>query len=322
MTTGTAAKRLGLIVLIACASARCGGGSTGPSGTPAAAHDIVVTVAPTLAEADVQVSWAAATGSSSSEIDITTTLGAPVIQTTVGNATSYHWQHVAYGNYYISIKSQAGSKTLTSSLLPLQLPPLKQLIDAMFLGQGPLAQVPSNLDTAQWFGAPRGASYELLVKSTVTLASVQSAVNQLQQAVNNQLSFTITTVSTLPASPGAHQILISDTLAICGGVPPEAVGVTCGLFVDAQGLTSGKIGLSNGVGEITGVVLHELCHAIPVLSHSLTSIAYFPLIMSPSTSLNNTFSPYEIAAISAVYANTSVAPFSTRVAFRAAGLVE
>jgi hypothetical protein len=34
------------------------------------------------------------------------------------------------------------------------------------------------------------------------------------------------------------------------------------------------------------------------------------------------FSPFETAAIKAVYANGSVGPFSTRAAFRAAGLVE
>jgi hypothetical protein len=322
MTTTSVVTRVAAGLLIACASARCGQSSTTPSGSPAS--NITTSVAPTLADADVQISWTAAPGASSADVYITTTAGALVLQTGVGTAKSYHWQHAAPGNYFISIKSKVGNVTLSSSALGFQLAPLKQVIDALFFASGPMSDLKLTSDSATWTGAPRGASYDLVVLSTVAGGPLQAAVDQITQATDGQLSLTIKTVSASPSSLGPHQILITDTLTTCFGPnpPTNVIGVACGYVNDAQGRSNALIGFSPGNGQTPAVVLHEICHGLLGLSHTVGSIAYSPLIMSTTYSSQGVFSPFETAAIKAVYANGSVGPFSTRAAFRAAGLVE
>jgi hypothetical protein len=123
-----------------------------------------------------------------------------------------------------------------------------------------------------------------------------------------------------------HQILVWDDLAICSGIispgNENVIGVTCGRFVDSSG-SGGIVALSIS-GRNLAVELHELCHAVFIAQHIASSLGGVDTVMSPVNFNGNSnipFSPYELAAIRAVYAS-SVNPFSTRAQFQAAGLVE
>jgi hypothetical protein len=323
----TRATRAFLFVCIAAVSAAaCGGNPNKATTEPSAARNITSVVAPTLTDNDVQFAWIAAQNVSSSQLQIGTSTGASNILTTdVSNGTSFDWQHAAPGNYFIRVKSTSGSTTVTSAELLLTVNSLKQVIEAFFFGTGPLA-LQASAQTI-WQGAPRGSTYQLLVKSSLSLATVQQAIQQISSATNGQVTLTTTTIDTLPASVQGHQILVWDDLAICSGIispgNENVIGVTCGRFVDSSGFSGGIVALSIS-GRNLAVELHELCHAVFIAQHIASSLGGVDTVMSPVNFNGNSnipFSPYELAAIRAVYAS-SVNPFSTRAQFQAAGLVE
>ncbi len=312
---------------VALVASACGGNPNKASSQPTAARNLAETVTPTLADNDVQLSWVAAQNVDSSQIQIGTSTGASnVLTADVTGGTTFDWQHAAPGSYFIRVKSTSGSTSVTSAELLLTVNSLKQVIEALFFGTGPLALQAS--PTTIWQGAPRGSTYQLLVKSSIPLPSLQQSIQQISSATNGQVTLTTTTIDTLPSTLASHQILIWDDLAICNGIiapgNENVIGVTCARTLDSNGFNQGVIGLSIS-GRNLAVELHELCHAVFIAQHIASTLGGTDTVMSPTNFLGNStqgFSPYELAAIRAVYSNTSVGPFSTRAQFQAAGLVE
>jgi hypothetical protein len=316
-----------ILVLGALGSAACGGSPNSPSSQPTAARNLSFSIAPTLNDNDVTLTWVAAANVSTSQLQIGTATGqSSVLQTDVTNATSFDW-HVQPGTYFVRISSTSGSTNVTSSELIVSVASLKDVIEAFFLGTGPLSlQTP----TGAWLGAPRGSAYQLVVKSDIPLGPLQLAIGQISKVTNNQVTVTTSTVDSLPAAPGSHQILINDDLTICPGVIQpgleNVIGVTCSILVSfSNGFLSADIGLTSS-GRTQQVELHELCHAIFVAQHIATNLGNQDTVMSPTSfngDANLQFSNYEVAAIQAVY-NSSVSPGinTTRAVFQAAGLVK
>jgi hypothetical protein len=297
---------------------------------PAPARNITAAVTPALSAVnDVVFTWVAPANVQSSTLEIGSSTGASdVLSTNVGTATTFDWHTAPVGNFFIRIRSTAGSTSLVSSELLLGVQSLKQVIEGLFFGAGPMASPVSAQASAGavWLGSPRGASYQILVKSTISTSLVQQAVQQIVSATGNQFSATVTSVATLPASPGAHQIMIGDDLAICPSiiVPGETVfGITCSIRIDVNGFSSAVIGLTAS-GQFNAITVHELCHALLVAQHIQTPLGGQEPVMSTIVGAGEesiSFSRYELAAIQAVY-SSSISPFATRAQFKAAGLVE
>jgi hypothetical protein len=215
----------------------------------------------------------------------------------------------------------------------LETPKITSVVDALFLGSGPLIprdSAPECPLQGFWSGYPRGSSIRVRVSNRVPVAAqsaISGAVGPLGDATGGALNVTVTVVPESDPPLGVNEVTVTEvTLPRIAGCPSDAGCVQYrfagrGLLMGARVVAGPGLSPSAYVHDAIGHGVLGLCHIgadqIGGAEASLMSAGFG----APPGSGPSTLTGLDLDAIRAVYAS-SVNPGAARSAFLAARLVD
>ena len=213
-------------------------------------------------------------------------------------------------------------------------PFMRDYIEALFLGSGPLTPTDGVIGCprsfGRWLGFPTGTSVELLVSSTVppfSATAIASAASQVPTASAGTLSVTIGATPDANPLPAANQVTATmhgDPMSLGCGFPQGCTRFTFGanpsLIVSARAiLVTGQTAAAY-VHDAIGHGVMGLCHVDGNLigGARLSLMSYGPGVFS--NQLPPELSAFDLIATQAVF-SSGLAPGAMRDDFLRLGLV-
>jgi Bacterial Ig-like domain (group 2) len=325
------------LVAALAATASCGGDSppTGPS------SPIVMTVAVTGAMPAVggRSQFAANASLSDGRVQNVTTeavwsSSAPAVATVAGGLVT----GVGPGDATITATYQnvrgAAQVAVTSPPDGTLSPFMRDYIEALFLGSGPLTPTDGVIGCprsfGRWLGFPAGTSVELLVSPTVpqfSATALATAAGQVPTASAGALSITVAATSDANPLPAVNQVTATmhgDPMSLGCGFPQGCTRFTFGanpsLIVSARAiLVTGQTAAAY-VHDAIGHGVMGLCHVDGNLigGARLSLMSYGPGVFS--NQLPSELSAFDLIATQAVF-RSGLSPGAARDDFLRLGLV-
>jgi hypothetical protein len=211
-----------------------------------------------------------------------------------------------------------GPSTPTPPATP---PPLADVIEAIFLGSGPLAA--GDCITPGILATPlRNATFTAVIGTTIDVAgqrTIEDAVSDLQQVNNGRFRIVVERSGAADPLPGPLQITSADVpdVTIQMLCSPGGSGCTRGLTFNGASITSARC--VQRIGTSPRLKAHEFGHAIGLCHVDRDRMPAAVMAPSPGTMAQDRFSALELDAIRAVY-GSGLEAGATRGDFERAGL--
>ena len=286
-----------LVVAAVFIAAACGSKSTAPSTTDAALSapsSFTITLQQVFMTSNtVAFAWSS-TGASTYKISIGTSSGASDALSTEVTGTSYTWTAPRTANiYYARVAPVSGGQTGSAATeIPLFTIDMRQVIDALYFGSGPMASdtVAASV-VAIW---PDGATINVVVteeSGAVSLTAAQTFVADYLAAMSNHITINISTtpvkwtgVDTFTAVP-LNTVVVRVDNSIC----PQVGVIACAYYGPLPyGLGRSTVNLNAAPTSVTPggsiAIAHEIGHAFGLHHLRVNSSARPELrfLMNPS----------------------------------------
>ena len=202
-------------------------------------------------------------------------------------------------------------------------PDLKDVIEAIFLGTGPLA-AGDCVGRGVWVSYPRDSMVTLQIASSIDSAgrqALESAVADLTGVLAGRFRLEPRSNAEADPLPGPLQITSADVPAevITALCSPGGSGCTRAELIGGVTLNSARC--VHRVGTSSRLKVHELGHAVGLCHVDRLRMPAAVMTDPFGTAVESRFSGLELDAIRAVYA-ANLEPGATRERFRDAGLVK
>ena len=288
-----------LLVYLACMSAvACGSSSpAAPSSSTSAltapSNFVISSQQVTMTSNIVGLSWA---GSGSTyKVFIGSTAGASDLLSADVTGTAYTWTGPRTANiYYVRVAATGGGQTGTASTeLPLFTLDMRNMIDALFFGYGPMSDANGRGPASSVAVWPDGATISTLVTDeagAASLTAAQTFVSDYLAATSNFISVPISTTPTrytgvaLDAIP-ENTVVVRVDNSVCGGT-----GVIACAFYGPRpyGIGRSTVNLNaaptGNTPDSWRAIAHEIGHAFGLhhLVQSTSARVEFKFLMNPT----------------------------------------
>jgi hypothetical protein len=211
-----------------------------------------------------------------------------------------------------------GPSTPTPPATP---PTLADVIEAIFLGSGPLAA--GDCITPGILATPlRNTTFTVVIGTTIDAAgerTIEEAITDVQQVNNGRFRIVVERSSAADPLPGPLQITSADVpdatiQMLCS---PGGSGCTRGLTFNGASITSARC--VQRIGTSPRLKAHEFGHAIGLCHVDRDRMPAAVMAPSPGTMAQDRFSSLELDAFRAVY-ESGLEAGATRADFERAGL--
>ncbi len=246
--------------------------------------------------------------------------------------TSYTWNAPRTANIYYArvVATGAGQTGTASTELPVFTLDMRNMIDALFFGYGPMSDANGRAPASSVAVWPDGATINVLVTDqagAASLTAAQTFVADYLAATSNfitvNISTTPTTYAGLPLlSVPANTVIVRVDNTVC----PGAGIIACAFYGPAPyGPGRSTVNLNaaptGNTPDSWKAIAHEICHAFGLhhLVQTASARAEFKFLLNP-TLVAEQLSAVEKAALAAARAG-GIRPGWTRTQALAAGLV-
>jgi hypothetical protein len=218
----------------------------------------------------------------------------------------------------VALAACRGPSTPTPPATP---PPLADVIEAIFLGSGPLAA--GDCITPGIFATPlRNTTFTVVIGTTIDAAgqrTIEDAITDVQQVNNGRFRLVVERSGAADPLPIPLQITSADVpdatiQLLCS---PGGSGCTRGLTFNGASITSARC--VQRIGTSPRLKAHEFGHAIGLCHVDRDRMPAAVMAPSPGTMAQDRFSALELDAIRAVY-GSGLEAGATRGDFERAGL--
>ena len=321
---------LACVAATACGSSAPSAPSSGSTALSAPTSFIVTSQQVTMAANIVALSWAG--GSSTYKVFAGSAAGGSDLLSADVTGTTYTWTAPRTASIlYVRVAATSGSQTGTASTeLPVFTIDMRNVIDALFFGYGPMSDAagrPPASSVAVW---PDGATITTLVTTEsgdVSLAAARTFAADYLAATSNFISVPVDTTATrytgvaLGAIP-ENTVIVRVDNSIC-----PAVGVIACAYYGPRPYGPGRSFVNlNGAPTATTpggsvAIAHEIGHAFGLhhLVQNASARVEFKFLMNPAL-VSQQLTEVEKTAIAAARAG-GIRPGWTRDQALAAGLV-
>jgi hypothetical protein len=338
------ASVLAMAVMASFLSLSCGGGDLIPAGPtptappavapglPLAPSGLTASSALSVKGNEVTVVWNASIGAASYVVEAGSGPRTADVMVADAQSTSFIWHDAPPGRYYLRVlaKNQAGTSA-PSTELTIVVIDLRDYIEAIFLGSGPLVPTDGNIGCPvanRWSTFRFGSVVRVRVSTTVSvdkLDAIQRAAEQVADATNGAISVSVELTADPTPIPAANEVT-STTHAT-----PSALGCPTDSGCSMPRLSSGFLSTGRAVQppnqtpaayahDVIGHDVMGMCHIDGNLigGAQLSLMSAGPGVSSGQIAIR--LSNYDMAAAKPVY-GSGLASGATRADFARLGLV-
>jgi hypothetical protein len=244
---------------------------------------------------------------------------------TAGSSLSYTVSNLPTALLYVRVRTKIGEAVSSPSFdVSVNAFELREYIEALFLGSGPVAQTgnPGCLSDGRRSGFPDGTMVTVLASATLSgeqLSTLRAFVDRLPDVTAGRLT------ARVQESPSDNPFPTTNQTAVTVGDPSVCQVGASGCARTVQ--NPAGVFQSSSVIVIPSappaIIAHELGHALLGLCHIQTSVIggnRFSVMTAAAADSPHELSAYDVTATRAVHA-ASVRPGDPRSAFVAAGLI-
>ena len=317
---------------IVCISA-CGGGSrtspTSPTSGPSAPTNLRTDFTPALGRAALTLSWS---GSGPFTVEVGRTSGASDIGVFQVDGSSFVTNNLPTGRVFFRVRT-GDSTGPSSSELTAVVFDLREYIESLFFGTGPLIPTDGNFGCGARSGVmrgfPKGSSVPLIVSTTLSDVRplIEGFAADVATLTRGRTTVAVSVTGNADPRPERGQVTIAsgDPASIgCGSTDGGCSLIT--YISSPPGVYSfGRILVKPTTNRPEVTARHELAHMLLGLCHvdagAIGSSTGSLMTAGPQrTASADTLSAYDRAAIDAVF-TAGMEPGRTRADFSAAGLI-